>query len=135
MTNSRMDGRRRSRAQCARASTQDATRSAPAAPTNLPRAREPATTLESIRGAALQKACALRRAGRAWTVRQRRRRRSAPFRFALTGEGLWCGYDDGTPVVDLYESPLTFTGTIHEAVIHASGTPVVDLVADCDERG
>src|SRR5262245_12546834 len=109
MTNSRMDGRRRSRAQCARASTQHATRSAPAARTNLPRAREPATALESIRGAPLQKTYALGLAGRAWTVRQRRRRRSAPFRFALTGEGLCCGCDDGTPVAD--------------------------LVADCDERG
>ena len=56
--------------------------------------------------------------------------RTAPFRFALAGEGLCCGYDDGTPVADAYESPYPFTGTIHEAVIDVSGTPVVDLVAE-----
>jgi arylsulfatase len=56
--------------------------------------------------------------------------RTAPFRFALAGEGLCCGYDDGTPVADVYESPFAFTGTIHEAVIDVSGTPVVDLVAE-----
>jgi arylsulfatase len=56
--------------------------------------------------------------------------RTAPFRFALAGEGLCCGYDDGTPVADVYESPFAFTGTIHEAVIDVSGTPVTDLVAE-----
>jgi len=56
--------------------------------------------------------------------------RTAPFRFALAGEGLCCGYDDGTPVADVYESPFAFTGTIHEAVIDVSGTPVPDLVAE-----
>jgi arylsulfatase len=58
--------------------------------------------------------------------------RTAPFRFALAGEGLCCGYDDGTPVADVYESPFPFTGTIHEAVIDVSGTPVPlrDLVAE-----
>ena len=56
--------------------------------------------------------------------------RTAPYRFALAGEGLCCGYDDGTPVADVYESPFAFTGTIHEAVIDVSGTPVPDLVAE-----
>lgn len=56
--------------------------------------------------------------------------RTAPFRFALAGEGLCCGYDDGTAVADVYESPYAFTGTIHEAVIDVSGTPVLDLVAE-----
>lgn len=56
--------------------------------------------------------------------------RTAPFRFALAGEGLCCGYDDGTPVADVYESPFAFTGAIHEAVIDVSGTPVADLVAE-----
>jgi hypothetical protein len=56
--------------------------------------------------------------------------RTAPFRFALAGEGLCCGFDDGTPVAEVYESPFTFTGTIHEAVIDVSGTPVVDLVSE-----
>jgi arylsulfatase A-like enzyme len=56
--------------------------------------------------------------------------RTAPFRFALAGEGLCCGYDDGTPVADVYESPYPFTATIREVVIDVSGTPVVDLVAE-----
>jgi hypothetical protein len=56
--------------------------------------------------------------------------RTTPVRFALAGEGLCCGYDDGTPVAEAYESPYPFTGTIHEAVIDVSGTPVVDLVAE-----
>ena len=56
--------------------------------------------------------------------------RTAPYRFALAGEGLCCGYADGTPVADVYESPFAFTGTIHEAVIDVSGTPVPDLVAE-----
>lgn len=56
--------------------------------------------------------------------------RTAPYRFALAGEGLCCGYDDGTPVVETYASPFRFTGTIHEAVIDVSGAPVQDLVAE-----
>ena len=56
--------------------------------------------------------------------------RTAPFRFALAGEGLCCGYDDGTPVADVYESPYPFTGRIHEAMIDVSGTPVLDLMAE-----
>jgi arylsulfatase A-like enzyme len=56
--------------------------------------------------------------------------RTAPFRFALAGEGLCCGYDDGTPVADDYDSPFTFTGTIHDAVVDVSGMAVVDLVAE-----
>ena len=62
--------------------------------------------------------------------RGRRSPRTTPFRFALAGEGLCCGYDDGTPVSDVYEAPFAFTGTIHEVVIDVSGTPVVDLVAE-----
>jgi len=58
--------------------------------------------------------------------------RTAPFRFALAGEGLCCGYDDGTPVADVYDSPFVFTGTIHEAIIDVSGSPAAlrDLVAE-----
>jgi arylsulfatase len=43
--------------------------------------------------------------------------RTALLRFSLAGEGLCCGYDDGTPVSDAYESPFAFTGVIEEAVI------------------
>ena len=55
--------------------------------------------------------------------------RTSPYRFALAGEGLCCGYDDGTPVTDDYDAPFEFTGTIHEVVIDVGGTPVQDLAA------
>jgi arylsulfatase len=58
--------------------------------------------------------------------------RSAPYRFALAGEGLCCGYDDGTPVTDRYEAPFEFTGTIHEVVIDVGGTPVRDLATEVE---
>jgi arylsulfatase A-like enzyme len=52
--------------------------------------------------------------------------RTSPFRFTLAGEGLCCGYDDGTPVAD-YASPFAFTGTIHEVAVDVSGDPYVDV--------
>jgi arylsulfatase len=55
--------------------------------------------------------------------------RTAPFRFALAGEGMCCGYADGTPVTDAYASPFRFTGVLHDVTIDVSGTPIVDLVA------
>jgi hypothetical protein len=58
--------------------------------------------------------------------------RTTPYRFALAGEGLCCGYDDGTPVSERYEAPFEFTGTIHEVVLDVVGTPVVDLGADLE---
>jgi arylsulfatase len=54
--------------------------------------------------------------------------RTTPFRFALAGEGLCCGYDDGTPVGD-YASPFAFTGRIHEVVVDVSGEPYDDVAA------
>ena len=61
--------------------------------------------------------------------------RTAPFRFALAGEGLCCGYDDGTPVADVYESPYAFTGTIHEAVIDVSARRCSIWWPSCGGRG
>src|SRR4030095_1770451 len=57
-------------------------------------------------------------------------RRTTPFRFALHGEGMSCGYDDGTPVSARYEAPFTFTGLLHDVTVDVSGTPIVDLVAE-----
>ncbi len=54
--------------------------------------------------------------------------RTSPFRFTLAGEGLCCGYDDGTPVAD-YDSPYAFTGTIHEVTVDVSGDAYVDVEA------
>jgi arylsulfatase len=57
-------------------------------------------------------------------------RRTTPFRFALHGEGMSCGYDDGTPVSTSYAAPFTFTGLLHDVTVDVSGTPIVDLVAE-----
>jgi arylsulfatase A-like enzyme len=57
-------------------------------------------------------------------------RRTTPFRFALHGEGMCCGYDDGTPVTDAYVAPFRFTGILHQVTVDVSGTPVVDRVAE-----
>src|SRR5262245_27956496 len=56
--------------------------------------------------------------------------RTAPFRFALAGEGMCCGYADGTPVTECYAPPFRFTGVLHDVTIDVSGTPIVDLVAE-----
>jgi len=56
--------------------------------------------------------------------------RTTPYRFSLAGEGLCCGYDDGTPVSDRYESPYEFTGTIAEVVVDVAGTSVKDVATD-----
>jgi arylsulfatase len=56
--------------------------------------------------------------------------RTAPFRFALVGEGMCCGYADGTPVSEAYAPPFRFTGVLHDVTIDVSGTPIVDLVAE-----
>jgi arylsulfatase len=55
---------------------------------------------------------------------------TAPFRFTIHGEGLCCGYDDGTPVSSSYDAPFAFTGTIHDVTVDVSGAPVVDHVAE-----
>ncbi len=42
-------------------------------------------------------------------------------------EGLSCGYDSGAPVVaDAYESPFSFTGSIHEVVVDVEGELIED---------
>ncbi len=59
-------------------------------------------------------------------------RRTMPFRFALVGAGLTCGYDDGTAVSSNYAAPFRFTGLLHAAVVDLGGTPIVDLVAEVE---
>ncbi len=56
--------------------------------------------------------------------------RTAPFRFALHGEGLCCGYDDGTPVSEAYASPFRFTGVLHDVTVDVSGTAIRDVAAE-----
>jgi arylsulfatase len=57
---------------------------------------------------------------------------TAPFRFALAGEGLCCGYASGTPVVETYAPPFRFTGVLHDVTIDVSGEPVVDEAAEVE---
>ena len=47
----------------------------------------------------------------------------------LAGEGLCCGYDDGTPVAD-YAAPNPFTGTLHSVTVDVSGVAYVDVDAE-----
>jgi arylsulfatase len=56
--------------------------------------------------------------------------RTAPFRFTLAGEGMCCGYDDGTPVSASYASPFRFTGVLHDVTVDVSGAPIVDRMAE-----
>jgi arylsulfatase len=58
--------------------------------------------------------------------------RTVPVRFTLAGEGICCGFDDGTPAAPEYEGrgEFRFTGTIHRAFIDVSGAPVVDLAGE-----
>jgi arylsulfatase len=56
--------------------------------------------------------------------------RTAPFRFALAGEGMSCGYAEGTPVTDAYAPPFRFTGLLHAVTIDVTGTSIADLMAE-----
>ena len=53
--------------------------------------------------------------------------RTTPLRFTLHGEGLTCGYTDGTPVSEVYEAPFVYTGAIHEAFVDTSGAEHIDV--------
>ena len=59
--------------------------------------------------------------------------RTTPYRYGIAGEGLTCGYADGTSVSDAYEPPFPFTGTIDRVVIDTSGAPRNHDDADADE--
>jgi len=42
-------------------------------------------------------------------------------------EGMSCGYDSGAPVLaDVYQSPFTFSGTVHEVVVDLAGELIED---------
>ncbi|MEY4362518.1 MAG: sulfatase family protein, partial [Actinomycetota bacterium] len=56
--------------------------------------------------------------------------RSVPVRFTLAGEGICCGYDDGTPVTRNYSGDFRYTNTIHRAMIDVSGRERRDLEAE-----
>jgi arylsulfatase A-like enzyme len=58
--------------------------------------------------------------------------RFTPTRFSITDDGLTCGYDFGMPVVDDYDAPFRFTGTLHRVTVEVDGDPFVDPEAEAD---
>jgi len=56
--------------------------------------------------------------------------RTTPLRFTLHGEGLTCGYTDGTPVTEAYAAPFPYPATIHDAFVDTSGEEVIDVYAE-----
>ena len=56
--------------------------------------------------------------------------RTTPVRFTLHGEGLTCGYTDGTPVTEVYTPPFTYPAAIHEALVDTAGEQVIDVYAE-----
>ena len=56
--------------------------------------------------------------------------RTTPVRFTLHGEGLTCGYVDGTPVTETYAPPFAYPLPIHDAFVDTSGEEVVDVHAE-----
>jgi arylsulfatase A-like enzyme len=55
--------------------------------------------------------------------------RMTPNFYAVYGDHLCLGFDDGTPVDDRYESPYRFSGEVRTAVVDVSGAPFRDLAA------
>jgi arylsulfatase len=53
-----------------------------------------------------------------------------PLTYALAGGGLTCGYSEGTPVIEEYQAPFEFTGTLKRVVVDVSGVPFRDLEAE-----
>jgi len=53
-------------------------------------------------------------------------------RFAITGDGLSCGYQAGLPVCRDYRSPFRFTGRLRRVVVEVEGQPFVDPKADAE---
>ena len=58
--------------------------------------------------------------------------RFTPMRWNLTGAGLHCGADPGLPVCDDYESPFSFTATLHRVTLEVLGEATVDQKAQAD---
>lgn len=55
-----------------------------------------------------------------------------PVRWAITGEGLCCGFQFGLPVSRRYQSPFAFTGALRRVSVEVDGPPFVDPAAEAD---
>lgn len=58
--------------------------------------------------------------------------RTTPLRFGLHGEGLACGYSDGTSASGSYRVPYVYPCRIHDAFVDVSGTAPFDLHAEIE---
>jgi arylsulfatase len=53
-------------------------------------------------------------------------------RFAMTGEGLCCGFQFGLPVTPRYRTPFRFTGRIERVTVSVDGEPWLDPAAEAE---
>jgi arylsulfatase len=53
-----------------------------------------------------------------------------PARYTITGGGITCGWEQGPPVGEGYNSPFRFTGSLRKVVVHVGGLPHRDPVAE-----
>lgn len=60
--------------------------------------------------------------------------RFTPTRFSICGDGLTVGRSMSLPEVDQYRSPFAFTGPLRCVVIDVSGEPVIDPMAEANQR-
>ena len=58
--------------------------------------------------------------------------RFTPVRWAITGEGLCVGFQDGLPVSREYRGPFRFTGTLQRVVVEVDGPESVDPAAEAE---
>ena len=52
--------------------------------------------------------------------------RTIGVRYHLADDGLCCGYDGQTPVVNDYETPFRFTGILKKVIVEVEGEPLYD---------
>ena len=58
--------------------------------------------------------------------------RFTPTRFTITGDGLCCGYDVGSPICSDYRPPFRFSGTLHKVVVDVDGRPYSDPAGEAE---
>jgi arylsulfatase len=55
-----------------------------------------------------------------------------PVRYSITGGGITCGWEQGPPVGDDYDTPFRFTGTVRRVVVEVDGPPRRDEDAEVE---
>jgi arylsulfatase A-like enzyme len=59
--------------------------------------------------------------------------RYTPTQWAITGDGLTCGYSMSLPVIRDYRSPFRFSGTLQRVIVEVDGAPVIDPIAEAGQ--